>query len=116
MVAVMHRLEFEHLLPYDTRETGISIPISLRLNQSLVDLDAKLDTGASDCIFERAHGEALGLKLESGHLKRFGTAAGYFDAYGHMVTISVKDLELEAMVYFARDQEFNRNVLGRQGF
>src|SRR5438552_13847618 len=116
MVVMTHRLEFDHLLLYDTREPGMSISVTLRLNQGVVDLDAKLDTGASDCIFERAHGEALEIDVESGELKKFGTATGPFDAYGHLVTLAVRDVELEVMAYFAKDVRFNRNVLGRRGF
>lgn len=111
-----HQLLFEHLLRYDVGQVGIPVPVTLRANDRVVDIAAKLDAGASDCIFEREHGMALGLDIESGILKIFSTATGSFPAYGHMVTLSVKDIEYEAIVYFAKDVGFNRNVVGRHGF
>lgn len=111
-----HQLEFEHLLKYNTREHGISVLIKLSLGQSSVDILAKLDCGASNCVFERAHGEFLEIDVESGYLKSFSTATGYFDAYGHSVTMTVEGYEFDVMVYFAKDEAFDRNVLGRVGF
>ncbi len=111
-----YQLEFEHQLNYDTREQGISVPVVLSLGQSSVDVVAKLDCGASHCVFERAHGESLEIDVESGYLRSFSTATGYFDAYGHSVTMTVEDYEFDVMVYFARDEGFNRNILGRAGF
>jgi hypothetical protein len=66
-----YQLRFEHLLEYDVGQTGIPVPVMLRLNDRVVDIAAKLDPGASDCIFEREHGLALGLDIESGVLKKF---------------------------------------------
>ncbi len=111
-----YRLEFDHLLEYDTREVGISIPLTLSHGQNTEELVAKLDCGASACIFERACGEALGIAVESGHLESFGTATGAFDAYGHFVALQVEAYTLDVMVFFAKDAAFNRNVLGRTGF
>lgn len=111
-----HQLEFEHRLVYDTREDGINVPISLSLGPITVDVMAKLDCGASNCVFERAHGELLGVNIESGYLRSFGTATGHFDAYGHSVTMTVENYDFEVMVFFAKDEWLNRNVLGRVGF
>jgi hypothetical protein len=63
---MVHTLRFFSQLAYDTRKPGITLPVILAVNHNQVDLEAKLDTGASDCIFERAHGEALGLAIEQG--------------------------------------------------
>ena len=79
-------------------------------------LEAKVDTGAENCIFERTHAERLGIDVESGNLIIFNTAAGNFAAYGHEVTLSVLSIETYAKVYFAKEESFTRNVLGRQGF
>ena len=111
-----YQLEFDRLLRYDTRKPGIRVPVTLRLNDNAVDLDAKFDTGCTDCVFERAHGEALGLDVESGSLRRFGTATGTFETYGHMVVLSIAAFEYEALVYFAKDYWIDRNVLGQHGF
>ena len=111
-----YQLEFARLLQYDTRPPGINVPITLRAGDLFADIAAKLDTGCTDCVFERAHGEALGLEIERGSLKRFRTATGNFPAYGHMVTLAVEEYEFEALVYFAADYFFDRNVVGQHGF
>lgn len=113
---MFYQLEFEHLLKYDTRKQGISVPIKLSLGQSHVNVLAKLDCGSTHCVFERAHGEPLGINIESGYLRSFGTATGHFDAYGHSVTMTVENYEFDVMVFFAKDEWLNRNVLGRAGF
>lgn len=41
---------------------------------------------------------------------------GSFLAYGHAVTLSVSDFDFDMVAYFAADESFNRNVLGRHGF
>ena len=111
-----HQLEFSRLLRYDTRQPGINVPVTLKLGDLYADVAAKLDTGCTDCVFERAHGEALELVIESGDLKRFRTATGNFSAYGHMVRLAVEEFEFEALVYFAADDFFDRNVVGQHGF
>jgi hypothetical protein len=82
----------------------------------VIEFPAKVDTGASYCIFERTHGEVLGLDIEGGTPQIFGTAAGSFLAYGHEVTLSVLGIETITTVYFAADENFTRNVPGRQGW
>lgn len=111
-----YRLDFDHLLNYNTLQQGITVPIKLSPGQSSVEIFAKLDCGASNCVFEYTHGETLGIEVERGDLKRFNTATGHFDAFGRSVTMVVKSYEFEVMVYFAKDESFNRNVLGRIGF
>lgn len=111
-----YELRFEDLLLYNSGALGITVPVTIRLHQDFVRFDAKLDTGATYCIFERAHGEQLGLGIESGHPERIGTAMGSFLAYGHAVTLSVSGFDFDIMAYFAADESFNRNVLGRHGF
>jgi hypothetical protein len=81
-----------------------------------VDLLAKLDTGSTYCIFNRSYSTLLGLDLYSGISQRIRTATGTFQTYGHEVTISVFDLEWQAVVYFAESDSLSLNVLGRFGF
>lgn len=69
-----------------------------------------------NCIFERKHGERLGIEIETGREQVFSTAAGTFTAYAHDVAMSVLDIETTATVYFAKEESFTRNVLGRQGW
>ena len=79
-------------------------------------LEAKLDTGATECVFARQHGESLGLNIESGERLRINTVTGTFTAYRHEVTMTVLDYAFDVRVCFAEDEQFNRNVLGRHGF
>jgi len=111
-----YRLSFETRLQYDNGKAGIGLPVSLHWNGKAVDLEAKLGTGASDCIFERGHGAALGLTIENGQRRRFGTATGWFEAYGHRLLLKVEERELEIIAWFAGESRFNRNGLGRTGF
>lgn len=101
---------------YDTRKAGITVDVLLRLGGIEVEVVAKLDTGASFCIFRRIYGELLGLTIESGQPETLSTPTGSFLAYGHDVTLIVLGLEFQTTVYFAADENFTRNVLGRQGW
>ena len=58
----------------------------------------------------------MGFDLESGFKESIRTAAGSFTAYGHEVTLTVGDMEWNAMVYFAEPENFPVNVVGRAGF
>jgi len=75
-----------------------------------------LDTGAAFCVFERGYAETLGLAVETGTPRRFSTAVGSFDAHGHMLTLETLGYSFDVTVYFAAEESFNRNVLGRRGW
>jgi hypothetical protein len=77
---------------------------------------AFVDTGASNCLFERAVGEMLGLDIETGDLKVFSAASGPVKAFGHMVSVNVLNLEFDSMVYFFADENIPKNLLGRAGW
>lgn len=68
---------------YDTLKIGITVPLRLVLNDSITVFEAKLDTGSANCIFERIHGENLGLEIESGERQTFSTVTGTFAAFAH---------------------------------
>lgn len=110
------RIDFSEVYAYDTLETGINVPIKLAYGGDEVDFPAKLDTGSSHCIFQYKHGARLGLTVENGSPLSFSTATGPFRAFGHELTVSVMGVETYSMVYFAADEYFSRNVLGRQGW
>ncbi len=112
----LYAIEFSTVHDYDTLKTGITLPVTLGYNSRTVDFEAKLDTGSSHCIFERRFGENLGLEIENGTLEKFGTATVGFFAYGHEVSLSVLEIETYSKVYFAKEESFTRNVLGRQGW
>ncbi len=110
------QISYLELIEYDPGKPGITLAVILLSGSGKAGFDARLDTGASHCIFERVHGENIGLDIESGELLTISTATGFFTAYGHQVTLSVRDFDFDVMVYFAKDHAFNRNVLGRHGF
>jgi hypothetical protein len=101
---------------YTSAIDGIEVPIMLCIGRQSVELVAKLDTGAAHCIFERKYAEMLGLDVESGQLQRFRTLAGSFAAYQHEITIQTLGMEFSAVVFFAQDLIFSRNLLGRSGW
>jgi Aspartyl protease len=109
-------LKFSRFAAYDAGKPGISVPAVLRSKNVSVQFTCKLDTGATDCVFARQLGEQLGLDIEEGEKIEISTATGNFTAYGHDVTMSILDFDFDAFVFFARDESFNRNVLGRRGF
>lgn len=52
-----HTLTFSVQEDYDSSQVGIGVSVILRLGSSETQALAKLDTGASDCIFRRMLGE-----------------------------------------------------------
>lgn len=115
-LGMSHRLSFPELLNYDAGQPGITVSVTLGLNQAQVDCEAKVDTGASLCIFARSHGEQLGLNVTDGLRQIIGTVTGSFVVYLHEVDFLVAGLGFSAFVGFAEDDTFKRNVLGRRGF
>jgi hypothetical protein len=115
---VAHVLAFDAIHDYGSASVtdGITLPIVLSTGHRQVNLTASVDTGASCCIFKRGYGEALGLDVESGTPTSFRTVTGTFETYGHVVTLAMLDLSFEAMVYFTKDENYTRNVLGRRGW
>jgi len=111
-----YQLNFEKLVNYDAGESGITINTTLKFADRKVSLPAKIDTGSSFCIFERKFGEDLGLKIENGLFQKVGTATGTFVVFGFRLALQVEDLEFDSMVYFAEDENLQRNVLGRHGW
>jgi hypothetical protein len=110
----VQQIDFETLHPFGTDKDNIAVPVTLRLGQTTVGLPAQLDTGAKFCVFERGYAEALGLAVENGSPLRFSTAVGAFDAYGHI--LETLGYSFDVTVYFAADESFTRNVLGRRGW
>lgn len=109
-------LEFELFHNYSLFEIGITVDATLQNGNLSVDIDAKIDTGSTFCIFERHYGERLDLNVEAGTPIEIGTATGSFRAYGHELMLSVLGIETVSTVYFAENEYFDRNVLGRIGW
>ena len=111
-----YSLEFPYRHLYDSRNK-ITVPITLLSDSSRwVDVVAAVDSGSTFNIFDRVCAESLGLSIELGLRQQIGTAVGSFYCYGHELTVSVFDLEWQALVYFAEPEAFNINVVGRVGF
>lgn len=109
-------LSFSKVYEYDTKKSGITVYVKLSQGSKEEEFRAKVDTGASHCIFGRAHGQVIGIDIESGEQQIFSTATGSFLTYGHELTLEVLGIETVTTVYFAADENFTRNVLGRQGW
>jgi hypothetical protein len=112
---MVYQLSFERLLQYKSYDSVV-LPVMLRLGEKTSSFEAQLDTGASLCIFRRALGEDLGIEIENGIREQINTVTGSFVAYGHQLTLSVLERDFEAYVYFAANEQFTRNVLGRTGW
>ena len=112
----MHDLSFRQLIEYDAGKTGITIPVVLKFISETVEVDAKIDTGSTNCIFTRSIGERLGLEIESGLPQQIRTATGNFLTFEHRVTLSIFDFDFDILACFAENEAFQLNVLGRYGF
>lgn len=109
-------LTFDRSYLYNTLKPGITVAATLRHGSESVECEAKLDTGSSHCIFKRSQGELLGLDIESSPGVGISTVTGRFVAHPHTITIEVLGIATEALVYFAADDSFSKNVLGRTGW
>jgi hypothetical protein len=112
----MHQLAFRQVHSYADRDASITVPVVLRCGETVADLVASVDTGASYCLFESAYAAELGLNLIAGVLTRFRTANSSFEAYGHEVEIDVLGIVSHSLVYFFADSGIRKNVLGRGGW
>jgi hypothetical protein len=65
MELVTETLTFDKTHYYNMLKPGITLTAILHHGPESVECEAKLDTGSSHCIFKRAHGELLGLDIES---------------------------------------------------
>ncbi len=109
-------LTFKTRYKYDTLKEGITVPAVLRLRHKTAYCEAKVDPGAEVCLFQREFGELLDIDIESGHRIRLSSLGGSLVAFGHSVTLNTFDLEFDSMVYFAKDYDLPRNILGRNGW
>ncbi len=113
---MIHTLDFSHLIEYDAGLPGISLDVKISVGSDSAEFTAKVDTGATDCIFSRKYGEQIGLDIEAGKLIEISTATNIFKAFQHWITLSVFDRDFEVAALFATDEHFNHDVLGRTGF
>ena len=112
----MYQLEFTAAHFYGSERDGISVPVLLESGTNSVRVAASIDTGATFCLFRNELAEALGLDLANAASRRFRTAAGSFEAFGHDVEITVLGITIFSTVCFFADASINKNVLGRVGW
>jgi hypothetical protein len=98
-LTLVPRLDFTHVHSYSSSAEGVALPVALRSGPETVDLLAYIDTGASNCLFEREYGEMLHLNVEAGQPKTFWTATGRVDTFGHVVSLEVAGSGSPALVY-----------------
>ena len=110
----MHSFHFTHVHSY--RSDDITVSVELISSGGIVPVLATIDTGASDCLFQREQAEWLNLDIESGEPRVFRTGAGPLQTFGHVVQIAAFDMLFESMVYFFADPGVRKNLLGRNGF
>lgn len=109
-------LSFSQVYLYDTLKPGITVVASLQYNGSILECEAKIDTGSSHCIFKRDQGELIGIDIESVDPVRISTVTGSFDAFPHWIQLEILGISTNSLVMFASDVAFTRNVLGRVGW
>ncbi|HKD08055.1 MAG TPA: hypothetical protein VKB79_19295 [Bryobacteraceae bacterium] len=80
-----------------------------------VELSARLDTGAADCIFDYSYADILGL-TNPGFQREYRTVAGSFKAIGHEITIATMGLEWTAVVFFHAMGNPAHAFVGRRGW
>lgn len=110
------RLTFSNRFDYGA-DDDIVLPITLSSDLATrILVRPKLDTGSTFCVFQQLYADLLGLDLKRGISQIIRTATGSFAARGHEITLTVGQLEWQAVVYFAEDETFPVNVVGRRGF
>jgi hypothetical protein len=78
----MFPLHFKTRYRFDDRQTGITVPVSLRVADVSLDLMAKIDTGSDYCMFERGYAETLAIDVERGEFRESVRWAGVFRLSG----------------------------------
>jgi hypothetical protein len=80
-----------------------------------VELRARLDPGAADCLFDRFYADILGLP-KAGVERTYRTVTGSFQAFGHEVTIETLGLHWSALVFFHAMGNPAHSFVGRRGW
>ena len=108
-------LDFDAELEYKETAAGILVPIRLIHGDRSVELTARLDTGAADCLFDRYYADILGLP-DSGVERYYRTVTGSFQAFGHEVTVETLGLQWSALVFFHAMGNPAHAFVGRRGW
>ncbi len=111
-----HQLSFQIKYHFTEIDGGITIPAGLMADNYTLVCEAKIDSGAEYCLFQRELAERLNLDVESGIPVRLKTLAGSLTAYGHSITLETLGLAFESTVLFTAGYGTKRNILGRNGW
>ena len=109
-------VEFHRKTGYKSLAQGITIEAILRSNGLETSCNAKVDTGAEVCLFERSVADTLEIEVESGYREKFSTLAGSVIGYAHPIELETVGLRFQTYVYFAESYSIHRSLLGRQGW
>ena len=112
----MKQLNFVQETRYKEKDDGISIQVTLIYAGTTFDVTAKVDTGASVCLFSFEDGLDPGIPIEQGIPIRLGGLTGTLEAFGHEVTLQTGNIAFQSLVYFAKYPGLQRNLLGRRGW
>lgn len=113
---MVHSLSFDELISYDSGVPGITLKVEIKLGTTSVEIEAKVDTGSTFCVFQRSVAEMLGIDIEAGEPKRVSTMTGSFNVFGHTATLITESFEFDSEIHFAVDEGFHKNILGRRGW
>ncbi len=102
----MTSLDFDATFNYEDADAGILVPIRLIRDNRSVELKARLDTGAADCLFDRHYADVLGLP-EIGVERYYRTITGVVETLG---------LRWSAVVYFHAIGNPAFAFVGRRGW
>ena len=111
----MKEITFQEEFDYPESDVGISLEVKLHHGENVVTIKAKVDPGASVCLFMNEVGVTLGIPIETGIYQRLSGLTGSLEAYGHEVILQIGDIQFPGLVYFAKYPGLERNLLGRQG-
>jgi hypothetical protein len=84
-------LDFDADFAHEKNDAGILVPVRLNHRGRSVELSARLDTGAADCLFDRFYADIRGLP-DAGLERSYRTVTGSFQAFGHEVMIETLGL------------------------
>lgn len=108
-------LDFDKECRYEESPTRILLPVRLIDGDHSVELRARLDTGAADCIFDSSYAEVLGLR-GAGIERQYRTVTGSFKAVGHEVMMETLGHRWPALVFFCQMGNPSSAFLGRRGW
>ena len=74
------QLSFTHREAYSSLASGINLETTLRFGELFINCDAKVDTGAEVCLFQRAIAEALEISYREWHSEEIRNAHRSFDS------------------------------------